>query len=260
MPRPRQPYGFAGRAGAKFGGPGDSRSSMINKHDSARGEVLRKLEAILHSYRLRRARAAHAIGGTAKARRHQRRITRKLRIGFRRRLPLLRKVAIGVGAFAAIVAFILGSLWWRLSSGPIALDIATPWLTAAIEQNFGSRHHVEVGGTVLERDANGRTALRLRDIVVRDPDGELIATAPRAEIGISGVSLLLGNPRVASFLLVDANMEIRVEPDGHVNVYAGGKRPLLTISPVNVAPQPDSLAALDQPKALSVTSLAERRQ
>ena len=31
-------------------------------------------------------------------------------------------------------------LWWRLSSGPIELDLATPWLKAAIEENFGGSH------------------------------------------------------------------------------------------------------------------------
>jgi uncharacterized protein DUF3971 len=207
---------------------------MTSKHNSARGAVLRKLEAILHSYRLRRERAAH--DGVL---RHHLRITRKLRIGFKRRLPLLRKLAIGLSTATALVALVLGGLWWRLASGPITLDVATPWLTAAIEKNFGTRFRVEVGGTILERDVNGRTALRLRDIIVRDPDGELIATAPRAEVGISGKSLLLGSPRVASFLLVDANMEIRVEPDGQVNVFAGGKRPFLTVSPVSAPPQSD---------------------
>src|ERR1700680_1529720 len=178
---------------------------MTSNQQNARDAVLRKLEAILHSYRLKRAKAAHQFGSVANARRHQQRIVRQLRIVFKRQMPLLRKITIGVGVFAGIAAIVVGGLWWRLASGPIALDIATPWLTAAIEQNFGNRHHVEVGGTVLERDAKGRTALRLRDIVVRDPDGEIIATAPRAEIGISGTSLLLGNPRVATFLLVGAN-------------------------------------------------------
>ena len=226
---------------------------MTSKHNSARGAVLRKLEATLHSYRLKRARAAQEG-----AYRHQRRITRKLRIGFKRRLPLLRKIAIGLATVTALVALVLGGLWWRLASGPITLDVATPWLTAAIEKNFGSRYRVEVGGTVLERDAKGRTALRLRDIVVRDPDGELIAIAPRAEVGISGTSLLLGSPRVASFLLVDANMEVRVEPDGQVKVFAGGKRPFLTVSPVTVAPQTDLPATLTPPNKFSVSTLADQ--
>ena len=211
---------------------------------------------------LKRAKAAHQFG-RRRSRRHQQWIVRKLRIGFKRRLPLLRKISIGMAALAGIVVIIIGGLWWRLASGPIALDIATPWLTAAIEQNFGNRHRVEVGGTVLERDAKGRTHVRLRDIVVRDSDGEIIATAPRAEIGISGASLLLGNLRVASFLLVDANMEIRVEPDGHVNVFAGGKRPFLSISPVTVVSQENSTPSPTpsppaQPNIFSLTALTER--
>jgi Protein of unknown function len=231
---------------------------MTSKYNSARDAVLRKLEAMLHSYRLKRARATH--DGLY---RHQRRITRKLRIGFKRRLPLLRKLTIGLATATALVALVLGGLWWRLASGPITLDVATPWLTAAIEQNFGSRYRVEVGGTVLERDAKGRTALRLRDIVVRDPDGEMIATAPRAEVGISGTSLLLGNPRVASFLLVDANMEIRVEPDGQVKVFAGGKRPFLTVSPVSISPQTDLPQALPPtqpatPNSFSFSALTDQ--
>ena len=85
------------------------------------------------------------------------------------------------------------ALWWRLSSGPIELDMATPWLKAAIEDNFGGKHTVVVGGTQIERDEKGRTSLRLRDIVVRDADGTVVASAPKAEVGISGIGLLTGH-------------------------------------------------------------------
>ena len=95
---------------------------------------------------------------------------------------------------ATLTVFML-ALWWRLSSGPIELDIATPWLKAAIEENFGGAHSVVVGGTQIERDENGRTSLRLRDIVVRDADGTVVASAPKAEVGISGMSLLSGHMR-----------------------------------------------------------------
>ncbi len=84
------------------------------------------------------------------------------------------------------------ALWWRLGSGPIDFDFATPWLTAAIEENFGSHHRVAVGGTQLERDASGRTALRIRDIVVRDAHGEIVASAPKAEVSFSGSGLMTG--------------------------------------------------------------------
>jgi hypothetical protein len=104
----------------------------------------------------------------------------------------LRKVAYVAGGLAGLVLVAMVALWWRLGSGPIELDVATPWLTAAIEENFGPNHHVEVGGTQIERDANGRTALRIRDIAVRDQDGEIVASAPKVEVGVSSSSLMTG--------------------------------------------------------------------
>src|ERR1700693_3866992 len=45
---------------------------------------------------------------------------------------LIRRVGVG-GAIAAgvLVAGFVG-LWWRLASGPIQLDVVTPWLASAI--------------------------------------------------------------------------------------------------------------------------------
>src|SRR6185312_203432 len=86
----------------------------------------------------------------------------------RARRRLLRRVRIGAAVIAGVIGLSVLGLWWRLASGPLSVDLATPLLTAAIEERFGGRHHVEVGGTQLERTEEGRTALRLRDVVVRD--------------------------------------------------------------------------------------------
>ena len=119
------------------------------------------------------------------------------------------------------------ALWWRLAQGPIELDVATPWLKAAIEENFGGKHTVTVGGTQIERDENGRTSLRLRDIVVRDADGTVVASAPKAEVGLSGIGLFRGQVRAQSLNLVGAEMSVRIETDGRVTVFAGAdKRPI----------------------------------
>lgn len=143
--------------------------------------------------------------------------------------PYIRRLLIAVGTALASVVIAIGLLWWRLASGPISLDLVTPWLTAAIEENFGGRYRVEVGGTVLERDENGRTALRIRDIVVRDAEGGVVASAPRAEVGLSGTSLFTGHPRAESLNLVGAELSVRVEPDGDVTVFASAdKRPIAT--------------------------------
>src|SRR5262245_18081479 len=146
--------------------------------------------------------------------------------------PQLRKFAIVGGALGGLVFLALVALWWRLSSGPIELDIATPWLTAAIKENFGPGHEVEIGGTQIERDANKRrTSLRIRDIVVRDADGTIVASAPKAEVGISGAGLLAGRIRAERLSLVGAEMAVRIESDSKVTVFAGSnKRPFVTAS------------------------------
>lgn len=168
-----------------------------------------------------------------------------------RRHPVVRRLTIAAIAIVVVVLAGSGALWWRLSSGPISLDLATPWLTAAIEENLGGRYHIQVGGTQIERDAQGHTAVRLRDIAVRDANGALVAVAPKAEVGLSGTSLLTARPRAASFRLVDASVLVRIGADGHINVFAGAERPLFSIAPVPTPPQP-------APDAFSLQSMAER--
>ena len=154
---------------------------MADHQASPSISALRKLEACLQSD-LRECRLSARARARIPCSAFQR-----LPIALRSRLlgywPQLRKTTYIAGALAGVVLLALIALWWRLGNGPIELDLATPWLTAAIEENFGSNHQVQVGGTQLERDDDGRTALRLRDIVVRDRDGTVIASAPKAEVG-----------------------------------------------------------------------------
>jgi len=152
--------------------------------------------------------------------------------------PKLRKLSFACVAMIGFVAIGMLGLWWRLSSGPIDLDLASPWLIAAIEENFGGFHQVKVGGTQLERDANGRTALRMRDIVVRDPDGTIVATAPKAEVGLSSAGLFSGHMRAERLSLVGAEMAVRIEPDSKITVFAGAnKRPFVTASAAEIPVQ-----------------------
>src|SRR6185437_7723611 len=108
--------------------------------------------------------------------------------GFARQ-PWVRRLFWGAVAVVLVVGLGVGGLWWRLSSGPIELDVATPWLKAAIEKNFGGKQTVVVGGTQIERDENGRTSLRLRDIVVRDADVTVFAGADKRPIATASPSL-----------------------------------------------------------------------
>src|SRR5712671_6610313 len=139
----------------------------------------------------------------------------------------MRRIGIGMAAVAAIFVLVAGGLWLMLASGPISLDIATPWLAAAVAENFGNQFRIDIGGTVLERDEHGRTAMRIRSITVRDHDGTVVASAPKAEVGFSGASLLSGRPRAQRLNLVGAELAVRIEADGKVTVSTGAdQRPL----------------------------------
>jgi len=141
----------------------------------------------------------------------------------------IKRLAIVIGVLAVIFTTCFGGLWWRLGAGPINLDMATPWLATAIEDNIGHGNTVEVGGTQIERAGRIRIAVRIRDIVVRDRDQVVVATAPKAEVKLSGTALLMGRLRAESLNLVDAELAVRITPDGQVTVSAGDTaKPLAT--------------------------------
>ena len=107
--------------------------------------------------------------------------------------------------------------------------MATPWLASAIEENIGHGNTVDVGGTQIERAGRIRIAVRIRDIVVRDRDHAVVATAPKAEVKLSGTALLMGRLRAESLNLVDAELAVRITPDGTVTVSTGDTaKPLAT--------------------------------
>lgn len=156
-------------------------------------------------------------------------------------------VALGGG-----VAAIFG---WRLASGPIGLDVMTPWLISSLEQRLGDGHRISVGGTQLERDEDGRTSLRLRDIVVRSADGAVVASAPKAEVGVSGAGLLTGRLQAERISLIGATMSVRIETDGQITLFTGSEsRPLVRAPPV-ISPKPPAGAA---PPASAAPSSIER--
>ncbi len=142
------------------------------------------------------------------------------------------------------------ALWWMLARGPIPIDMATPWLKSAIVENFGNQFHVDIGGTVLERDEHGRAAIRIRDVVVRDLAGAVIASTPKAEVGFSTGSLLGGHPRAESLNLVGAELAVRVEADGSISVSTGNEQRALATTP--------SLAVVDAGKAGALPAGMER--
>ncbi len=167
--------------------------------------------------------------------------------------PWIRHLALTLASLAVVAAIAFGGLWLRLGAGPINLDIFTPWLASAIEENLGREHTVEVGGTQIERAGRIRIAVRLRDIVVRDHSHAIVATAPKAEVRLSGMALLLGRLRAESLRLVGAELSVRITADGEIIVTTAGTTQPLATGKVPVK-QVDVTAPGQQPAIPSAVS------
>src|SRR6185312_7419851 len=140
-----------------------------------------------------------------------------------------KRLVIAAASLFVVFSASFFALWLRLGAGPINLDVVTPWLAAAIQRNIGNGNTVEVGGTQIERAGRIRIAVRIRDIVVRDRDHAIVASAPKAEVRLSGAALLMGQLRAESLNLVDAELAVRITPDGYVTVSTGDTaKPLAT--------------------------------
>ena len=61
----------------------------------------------------------------------------------------VKRLAIVIAALVVIFAGCFGALWWRLGAGPINLEMATPWLATAIEENIGHGNTVDRKSTRL---------------------------------------------------------------------------------------------------------------
>lgn len=89
-----------------------------------------------------------------------------------------------------LIAIVLG--YGRLARGPISLPGLVPPIEDAINGQLTDLH-VKISDAVLQRSDEGPgVVFRLRNIRLIDKDGEVVAQAPRAAIGMSGSALLTG--------------------------------------------------------------------
>lgn len=122
-----------------------------------------------------------------------------------------------------------------IATGVLTANMATPYVERAIEARLGGEYDVQIGGIAFETIKQGSTALVVRDIRVLGPKGELIASAPSAEVEMEG-SMLTLSPKVGRVDLIGAEMFVKIEASGSLAVSTGkGAKPITTTP---VAPDP----------------------
>jgi hypothetical protein len=129
------------------------------------------------------------------------------------RISRTKLICFGVVTVALVYALLV--------RGFLPFDVASPWVASALERQLGPGHKVDIGYTRLDHDATGAPVLRVQRIRVHGPGGKVIASAPSAEVGLDGSSLLMGTFRARRIDLVGAETTVRVGADGRVAITAG---------------------------------------
>jgi hypothetical protein len=118
-------------------------------------------------------------------------------------------IVVGLAAAAGV---------WRLSRGPVSFPMVADRIAMALADRFGDGYRVEVARAQLSWKRG--PVLTVSDVVVKD-HGRVVVAAPRAEIGFSPKSLVLGNIVPRQFSFIGLEVRLTIAPDGGVTIAAG---------------------------------------
>ncbi len=117
-------------------------------------------------------------------------------------------------SITAAMVIVGAAFFWRLSQGPVSLDFMTKRIEAEINKSL-SGMSVKMGGAIFELDPKTSVPhFRLRDIVLLDQSGNLIARSKRAAIGFDGGALLTASLVPQELELIGSRIFIKRQLDG----------------------------------------------
>lgn len=125
-----------------------------------------------------------------------------------------------VGALVVLAILAVGGLMLRLKSGPIE----APWIGARIEREIENAlgHGLDlVLGPVSIVDAPGGPRVTVDGIKLRDRDGAVVLSAPRAEATIDPLAALSGGAPARRFAVVGLELRLEGREDGSIALSLG---------------------------------------
>lgn len=179
----------------------------------------------------------------------------------------MRRTLGSICGLVLVLALICGFVFLYLANGPIALAGIGTRITKALDERVGHGYSFRVGPVSLTAHGLGPT-VAISNLVLVDEAGDLIVSAPRAEVSVDMVDLLFG--KVVPKRLEIFGIEVRLEllRDGSLAVSAGGGRqaatPLLPLATgMGEFGMPGSAATVAPPpgldKGLPPRSIAVKR-
>ncbi len=114
----------------------------------------------------------------------------------------------------AVLVIVGAAFFWRLSQGPVSLDFMTARIERQINKSL-SGMTVKIAGAVFELDnATNVPHFRLRDLVLLDKSGNLIARSSRAAVSFDGAAIFIGSLVPRGLELIGTRILVKRQLDG----------------------------------------------
>ncbi|MFZ0507334.1 MAG: hypothetical protein WAM29_04380, partial [Methylocella sp.] len=101
----------------------------------------------------------------------------------------------------------------RLALGPLAIDGFAPQIAKALDDRFGHRYEFGFGGTAIVKNGFA-PALSIDKLSIKEPSGRMILTAPRAEVSVDPLALIVGRVTPRRLEIFDVEVHLALRPDG----------------------------------------------
>ena len=153
----------------------------------------------------------------------------------------------GVLTVLGLLLVAAAAIYIRLSQGPVSLD----FLQAAVEDRINANlpnMTVSVGGVVVEKGSGDVPEVRLRNIELKDREGNLVARAPRAAVGVRRDALFSGQVVPTSIELIGPRIRVMRNLEGGIELGFGEAAP--EAEAVVVAPDASASPKTDQNPAM----------
>lgn len=113
----------------------------------------------------------------------------------------------GVAALFAVAAV----AWLAILYLPIPASQVAPRVQAALQERLGADYAVQIEDAELQRGGDG-VELRLVDLsIAKTEDGAVVASVPRAELRLDGMSLLTGEVKIRTVHVTDPKLDMRFD-------------------------------------------------
>ena len=135
-------------------------------------------------------------------------------------LGILLIIVVGVMAIAAVV---------RISFGPVYIDGLGQTIARSLQDRFGNGLRFGIGGTSLVQHGFG-PGLAVSKLEVTGPDGQAILSAPRAELAVDTLALLVGKIVPKRLEVFDITLRAVLLKNGNLAlVAADGSHPMVEL-------------------------------